>query len=152
MKINKIFVLILFVCSLFIFLSCNGNNSCGKKEEVVTYKDGTYEGRSQDHTADSDGVGSGYSTCTIVIEDNKIVSCEVIMYELDGTIKDENYGSGYSKDNQIKAQKAIQAASRYASQLVNTNSVKDVDAISGATITYSEFIEAVNDALSKAKE
>ena len=74
------------------------------------------------------------------------------MYELDGTLKDESYGADLSKENRLKAQKAVQSAEKYASRLVEAGGLDGVDAISGATISYNEFIEAVNNALSKAAE
>ena len=127
--------------------------ACGEKEEAASYKDGVYEGRSLDHAADSDGVGSGYGVATIEIKDNKIISCEFKMYELDGTLKDETYGSDLSKENRIKAQKAVQSAAKYAAALVESGSLNNgVEVISGATISYNEFLEAVQDALNKAKE
>ena len=72
------------------------------------------------------------------------------MYELDGTMKDESYGADLSKENRLKAQKAVQSADKYAALLIKSGSIDGVDAISGATISCSEFKEAVNDALSKA--
>ena len=132
-------------------LACLTLLSCTPQEENINYKDGTFTGESQKHEADEDGVGAGYATCTITISDNTIVACEISLYELDGTLKDENYGKEYSQDNYIKAQKAVQAANKYAPDLLKYGNLKDVDVISGATITYSEFKEAVDDALNKAK-
>ena len=141
---------IVFLGIVFLFLGVL--SSCGSQEDKVNYKDGTYEGKSENHTADNDGVGAGYAICIIEIKDNKITSCDFKLYELDGTLKDEKYGSEYSKENYIKAQKAIQSATKYAKSLVESSNINSVDVISGATITYSEFKEAVNNALNKAKE
>ena len=127
--------------------ACGGSSSTPAS---VTYADGTYTGRSEDHEEDESGNGAGYGEVVIVIENNEIVSCEFTMYELDGTVKDETYGSGLSQENRLKAQKAVQSAPKYAEMLVEGGSLDDVDAISGATISYSEFVEAVNDALSQA--
>lgn len=123
--------------------SCSGKNPS-------QYKDGTYTGRSTDFEADESGNGAGYGEVEITIKDNKIVDCSFKMYELDGTLKDEDYGSDLSDENRLKAQKAVQSAERYAALLVAKGSLDDVDAISGATISYNEFTEAVNDALNKA--
>lgn len=128
--------------------SCSSSSSSSFSIPNETYKDGTYEGQSEKHDADSDGVASGYAVVVLTIESSKLTSCKFTMYELDGTVKDEHYGENYSKENYVKAQKAIQAGKVYAQYLVEKNSV---DVISGATITYSEFKEAVNDALAKAK-
>ena len=136
-----------------LFIACLGSISlCScSSSEPVSYADGTYEGRSLDHTSDSDGNGAGYATCSLTIKESKIEKCTFLLYELDGTLKDENYGIDNSKENYLKAQKAVQAATQYAKQLVEKNDLDGVKVISGATITFTEFQEAVDDALSKAK-
>ena len=137
--------------------ACGGGDSAGSSggstagaSASATYWDGTYIGRSEDHDEDESGNGSGYGEVVLVIENNEIVSCEFTMYELEGTVKDETYGADLSQENRLKAQKAVQSAPRYASMLVESGSLDGIDAISGATISYSEFVEAVNDALSQA--
>ena len=92
----------------------------------------------------------------LTLEGGKITACEFTTYELDGTLKDENYGlisDGQvgNKDFYNKAQKAIQAASVYAGQLVETGDVEKIDVISGATYNYNDFKDAVRDALRKAE-
>ncbi len=129
---------------------CGGSGS-------AKYKDGTYEGQSEVYEND-DGTedGNGYGVVTLTIKDNAITECEYKTYEPDGTLKDENYGmqSGNvaNKDFFRKAQKAVAACDEYASQLIQSGRVEDVDAISGATVNYNEFVEAANRALDKAKE
>ena len=71
---------------------------------------------------------------------------------IDGTLKDETYGAELSSENRLKAQKAVQSADKYAAMLVDRGSLEEVDVISGATISYNEFVEAVKDALSKAEK
>jgi major membrane immunogen (membrane-anchored lipoprotein) len=120
------------------------------------YADGTYTGRSSVYENDEDeGNGNGYGVVTLTIKDNTIVECSYQTYEPDGTLKDEDYGmqegSVANRDYYNKAQKAIAACEVYAQQLVDTNNVRDVDAISGATINYDNFTEAVLDALDQAK-
>ena len=121
--------------------------ACGNSGEKTatsgSYKDGTYSGRSQDHAADESGNGAGYGTVELTVRDNKITACTFQMFEPDGTLKDDQYGAELSKENRLKAQKAVQAGQKYAAGLT--------DAISGATISYQEFQEAVEDALTKAK-
>ena len=129
---------------------------CGGKKEV-TYVDGTYEGQSEPHEGDEEGNGDGYGVVRLTLEGGKITACEFTTYELDGTLKDENYGlisDGQvgNKDFYNKAQKAIQAASVYAGQLVETGDIKKIDAISGATFNYNDFKDAVRDALNQARE
>ena len=57
-----------------------------------------------------------------------------------------------NKDYYNKAQKANAACEEYAKMLVQNGQLKGIDAISGATINYNEFVEAVNDALAQAAE
>ena len=124
--------------------------SCSGEQKSVSYTDGTYTGRSSDFKEDESGNGAGYGEVEIEIKDNRITACTFKMYELDGTLKDESYGVDLSKENRLKAQKAVQSADKYAALLIKSGSIDGVDAISGATISCSEFKEAVNDALSKA--
>ena len=138
--------LLLIAClGLFVFML----SACGREAEP-SYADGVYTGRSSDFQADESGNGAGYGEVELEIRDGKIVSCTFKLYELDGTLKDDSYGADLSRENRLKAQKAVQSASKYAAMLVKAGSVDGVDTISGATISYSEFLEAVNDALTKA--
>ena len=57
-----------------------------------------------------------------------------------------------NKDYYNKAQKANAACAEYASMLVQNGQLDGIDAISGATINYDEFREAVENALAGAKE
>jgi major membrane immunogen (membrane-anchored lipoprotein) len=128
-------------------------SGCGSK----SYADGTYTGQSSVYESDEDeGNGNGYGVVTLTIADNEIVACTYLTYEPDGTLKDEDYGlqdgSVANRDYYNKAQKAIAACAVYAEDLVQTNDVKKVDAISGATINYNNFKEAVKDALKQAAQ
>ncbi len=123
---------------------------CGSKN----YADGTYTGQSSVYESD-DSNGNGYGVVTLTIKDNTITECTYETYEPDGTLKDSDYGMQdgeiANRDYYNKAQKAIAACEKYANQLVETNDVSEVDAITGATINYNNFKEAVKDALSKAE-
>ena len=92
---------------------------------------------------------------SLTIKDNRITECVFTTYELDGSVKDENYGmvdgEVKNKDFYNKAQKAIAAAPVYAQQLVETNDISKVDGISGATYNYNDFKDAVRAALKKAQ-
>ncbi|MBR4182692.1 MAG: FMN-binding protein [Lachnospiraceae bacterium] len=123
----------------------------------VAYKDGTYEAQSSVyHTEDGSDEGNGYGVVTITIKDGKISDCVFKTYEEDGTEKGEDYGKEdgriANKDFYNKAQKANAACAEYAAMLVQNGQLKGIDAISGATINYNEFTEAVNNALSQARE
>lgn len=138
---------------VFGLVGCSSSkNSSDTVQTAAAYKDGTYTGRSEDHGEDEDGNGSGYGVIEVEFKDNKVVSCTFTMYELDGTVKDENYGSDLSQENRLKAQKAVQACEKYAAMLTEMQTPGDVDAISGATIAHSEFVEALNDVLAQAAE
>ena len=126
--------------------------SCSGEQKSVSYKDGTYTGRSSDFKEDESGNGAGYGEVSIKIENNKITACTFKMYNLDGTLKDESYGADLSRENRLKAQKAVQSANKYASALIGKSSAEDIDAISGATISCKEFKEAVGNALKKAEK
>ena len=74
------------------------------------------------------------------------------MYNLDGSLKDESYGSELSRENRLKAQKAVQSAEKYAAAVIGKDSADDIDVLSGATISCNEFKEAISDALKNAAE
>lgn len=123
---------------------------------AVSYADGTYQGKSSVYEGDEDGSGAGYGEVSITITGGKITAAEFHTYEPDGTLKDENYGKQdgeiANRDFYNKAQRAVQGSAKYAEILVSRGDPKEVDAISGATISFNEFQEAVSDALSKAKQ
>lgn len=139
--------------SLLALTGCGSSKSSKEK----TYADGTYEGTSDvyiNEDEDSDD-GNGYGVVTITIEDNKITACTYQTYEVDGNLKDEEYGKEggviANKDYYSKAQKAVAACEKYAESLVESGSLDEVDGISGATVNYNEFKEAVEAALAQAE-
>ncbi len=124
---------------------------------AVSYMDGTYEARSAEYiNEDGSEEGNGYGVVTVTIKDGAIADCTFRTYELDGTVKGEDYGmksgSIANKDFYNKAQKAVGACEKYAEQLVLAGSVDGVDAISGATINYRQFVEAADAALAQAEQ
>ena len=129
------------------------STACGEKN----YADGTYSERSSEYVSD-DGTtdGNGYGVVTLTIQNNQITECEFKTYELNGTLKDAEYGKENgeiaNKDFYNKAQKAVGACDEYAKALVQKGNIKAVDAISGATVNYSEFQEAVKLALKQAEQ
>ena len=128
-----------------------------------SYADGTYtaqssifEGLEDEEFEEYGENGDGYGVVTITIKDNVIVDCEFTTYTPDGEVKDEEYGK---KDGEIanqdyynKAQRAVKGSQEYAKQLAAKGDLKQVDAVSGATISYDEFKEAVKEALKQAKK
>ena len=146
---KRILPILSAVLLLSVFLT-----GCGS----ANYADGTYEAQSSIYEGldEEDTDGAGYGVVKITIEDNVIVACEFQTYEPDGTLKDEDYGKQNgeiaNQDYYNKAQRAVQASQNYAEQLAAKGSLDEVDAISGATISYGEFQEAVREALKQAKQ
>ncbi|MBR1423648.1 MAG: FMN-binding protein [Ruminococcus sp.] len=128
--------------------------ACGDK----TYKDGTYTARSSEHISDDSASdeGNGYGEVEITIKDGKISACTFKTYEIDGTPKGEDYGKEggeiKNKDYYQRAQRANKACENYARQLVAKGELDGVDLVTGATINYNEFKEAVEAALKQAEK
>ena len=127
---------------------------CGGEK---TYADGTYSGQSEVYQSeDGSEEGNGYGVVTITIKDNVVTDCVFEMYMEDGTLKGEDYGK---KNGEIAnegfykmAQNAVLACAEYASMLVANGGTEGIDAISGATINYHEFLEAADQALAEAEQ
>lgn len=132
-------------------VACLGLAACGGSGSGEL-QDGIYTGQSSEYEGDAVD-GAGYGVATITIEDGAITACTFETYELDGTLKDENYGISLSgnENKHTKAQTAVQACEQYAAALVEAGSLDGVDAISGATVNYAQFQEAVDDALAQAR-
>jgi|AGTN01.3.fsa_nt_gi Major membrane immunogen, membrane-anchored lipoprotein len=138
-KLRNAAIVIALMTILLAILSLSG---CGKKE----FKDGTYTGQSG-----KDDKGA-YGVVTITIKDNVVTECTFVTYKSDGTVKDKTYGSGGSEEMYEKAQLAVDAMSKYAADMKGKIDPDDVEVVTGATIAYGQFNEAVNDALEKAKK
>ncbi len=145
--ISKKFLALTVMCTVAA-MSLTG---CGTSK---SYNDGTYTGKSSVY--ENDGEGDGYGEVSITIEGGKITECEFNTYEADGTLKDEDYGKQNgeiaNKDFYSKAQKALLGSKEYAKLLVETGDYHSIDAISGATISYDQFMEAVANALDEAEK
>ncbi|HAM16206.1 MAG TPA: hypothetical protein DCP91_10215 [Eggerthellaceae bacterium] len=136
------------VLGIAALLGLAGCGSGGSASSAKALKDGTYEGKSAVHESHTDG--DGYGTIQITVEGGNIASVDFKAFQVDGTPKDKNYG----KDGAYYgvAQKAAATADEYAAALVEKGYVEDVDVISGATFMHDQFVEAAEDALSKAAE
>jgi major membrane immunogen (membrane-anchored lipoprotein) len=117
---------------------------CGKQN----YADGTYTGKSG---PDDDGA---LGEVTLTIAGGKISACVFVTRQKDGSVKDQHYGKINGEiSNQSyyeKAQLAVEAMKKYAADLGRTGSLDGVEAVSGATISYNQFTEAVEEALEQA--
>jgi major membrane immunogen (membrane-anchored lipoprotein) len=136
-------------CCLFVVLTAMLMTAmllagCGKKE----YRDGTYTGKSG---PDDDGA---FGEATLTVAEGKISACVFVTRQKDGSVKDENYGKINGEiSNQSyyeKAQLAVEAMKKYAADLGRAGSLDGVEAVSGATISYNQFTEAVEEALEQA--
>ncbi len=146
--IKKITAAAAALSALMMLSGCGG---------TVSYNDGTYEAKSAEYINDDGSEeGNGYGIVKITISGGVISDCEFRTYELDGTQKGEEYGkkqgSIANKDFYNKAQKAVAACDKYASDLVAAGDLNLVDAVSGATINYQQFTEAAAEALGKAEK
>jgi major membrane immunogen (membrane-anchored lipoprotein) len=94
------------------------------------------------------------STKAVAIQDGKITGCTFATYEKDGTAKGADYGkvNGEISNRAYydKAQLAVRAMRTYAEELPHKQKLRAVDSISGATIAYNQFNEAVLAALEDA--
>ena len=147
-RMGKAFLLITLLAALAL-------TGCGSK----SYADGTYTAQSMVYEGIEDEEfgeeGDGYGVVTITIRDNVITECEFTTYMTDGTVKDSEYGKQNgeiaNQDYYNKAQRAVRASQNYAEQLAAKGDLDGVDVISGATISYDEFVEAVQLALKDAE-
>jgi major membrane immunogen (membrane-anchored lipoprotein) len=119
---------------------------CGKS----TLKDGVYTGRSG-----IDDTGA-WGEVTITISGGQVAGCQFVTRQKDGTTKDENYGKVNgeisNRDFYDKAQLAVRAMEQYARTYQETGDLRKVEAVSGATIAFDQFNEAVELALEGAKK
>ncbi|MHB9296706.1 hypothetical protein PilKf_02481 [Pillotina sp. SPG140] len=130
----------LLLTAALIISACRGGS----------YKDGVFTG-----TSSKDDTGA-YGEVQITISSGKVSGCAFVTHQKDGTVKDENYGkvngSISNQDYYDKAQLAVRAMAEYARQFVETGTLRAVDAVSGATNSYNQFLEAAETALNQAKK
>jgi major membrane immunogen (membrane-anchored lipoprotein) len=119
---------------------------CGK----AVYQDGVYAGKSG-----PDDTGS-WGEVTVTITDGRVSGCEFITRQKDGTIKGDDYGKVNgeisNRDFYDKAQLAVRAMAQYAAAYRETGDLGELDAVSGATVSYNQFVEAVEAALEGARK
>lgn len=94
---------------------------CGKKDEAI-YTPGTYEGRGQGH--------AGTMVVNVTVTESKIEKIDIVEFS----------------DSEF----AVEPANQLVKKILDANS-GDVDAVAGASLTSKGILEAVNDALSKAR-
>lgn len=133
---------LLFILSLCLILT-----GCGSG-----YTDGTYEAKSSLYEGDTSQniPGGDYGIVKLRIEDGKIAECTYEMYDPNSVLKGNEYGKDAGDEVYQIAQRSVQAGKKYADQLVEKQSLDEVDAISGATTAHTQFVEAAEKALSQA--
>lgn len=118
--------------------------------DLSDVKDGTYNAES---TSDN---FMGKGRIAISIQNHKIVSVNYIGLDPEGKMKASDYGKTNGQvENPAyykKAQLAVTANTAYAEQLLQVQELAKIDAISGATVSYQQFIEAAKTALMEAKK
>lgn len=117
--------------------------SCSKSS---TIKDGVYEG-----SASSEGDTKSTVNVKITIKDMKITEVNAQEFDKNNKIKDEEYGKKSGENNYKLAQKAVNGFKKYPEMLIKVQNIDEVDSISGSTVSYKLFKEAVKNALEKAK-
>lgn len=146
-------LLVIAAMAVSLLTGCGGprkDSPAAAKEQAKSYKDGTYTAKSSPDERGAIG------EITLVIEKGKISKADYKGIMKDGKIKDIDYGKTNGKiENQEfykKAQNAVKAIPTYPAKLVETQDVAKIDAISGATVSYNQFAEAVKKALEQARQ
>ena len=144
---KKIFIIL---CAALVLSACNKGTDAPKSDaKKINLPDGVYTKESE-----KDEWG-GYVKVSLTVKDGVITEASMDQLNKDGSIQDENYGK---TDGEIKnpglykiAQEAIQNAEKYPQVLVEKGSLDEVEAISGATVSYNLFRDAVNKILEENK-
>ena len=121
------------------------NNVEKTTEEALELKEGTYTGKSSE-----DDFG-GHMEVTITVADGKISNTEVKNLQKYGSEKGEDYGKEAGEEGHKTAQMTLEASQIYGQELTEKGSVEEVEAVTGATQSYNQFVEAANDAINQAK-
>lgn len=149
MKMLKSYTLFGLMAAALCFLGCGKKENTEVKPAAVHYTDGTYKAVS---SIKDDWGGS--AEITVTIKDGKIIACEFLSYEKDGSLKGEDYGKvdGVIKNAGLYkiAQAAIEKAGQYGTRLLETQRLDKVDALAGATVSYKLFQNAAQLALEQA--
>ena len=106
----------------------------------VEYDDGIYEGRGADWEY-------GYETAEVTIVNGQITEVILRRMQLDGTEVDYEEWTGANDRPDLK-----QMRIDMANEIIAQQSVENVDAFTGATVTTVNWINAVEEALDKANK
>ena len=145
----------LFICAVAGVTVLGGCGSSGENEKGNALNPGVYTGQSS--TAD-DEEGGGYAIVKLTVgDDNKIENVTFDTFEKNGKKKFTENGAPADPESDdpeyLKMMKdAWEACETYRTQFLETGDTGKIDAISGATLSYDQFKEAVDIALQKASE
>jgi major membrane immunogen (membrane-anchored lipoprotein) len=113
------------------------------------YTDGVYGGESS-----PDDTGA-WGVVTLTIAGGRVADCVYVARQKDGTVKDADYGKVNgevsNQDLYNRAQIAVRAMGQYARSFRESGDLRKVAAVSGATVSFNQFTEAVEAALKKAR-
>jgi major membrane immunogen (membrane-anchored lipoprotein) len=134
------------IFTITVTVLCIALAGCGS----APLKDGTYTAESD---ADDDGA---WARVTITVQQGKVADTVFVTLQKDGTVKAEDYGKINGEiSNQTfydKAQLAVRAMKQYEEQFKAAGELSAVEAVSGATIAYNQFMEAAGAALEDARK
>ena len=154
MKKKILSMLLAGFTGVIVLSGCSGK-TVTVDEKTTRLNPGTYTGQS---SKSDDEKAGGYTIVKLTIgEDNRITDVQLEIYDANGKNKfSEDYGKTYGEITDEEAYKTAQNAAKiakqYAEQYMATQSLSEVDVITGATISYDQFIEASDIALHKASE
>lgn len=145
--IRKITTASFGVLGALILGACSPSNLV---DMSIPLRDGQYSAASN---ADDQGA---IGTIDITVEGGKIVEASFTTARSDGTLKDENYGKTRNgevsnQDYYNRAQWAVESYTKYSEQLVEVQDPTEVDTISGASVAYSQFLQAALRAVYQAQ-
>ncbi|MDR3349088.1 MAG: FMN-binding protein [Acidaminococcales bacterium] len=144
-KLTEIAAQACLVAALAFAAGCGSGAGAG-------YKDGVYRAVS---SKDQRGA---YGEITITVKGGEISDSKYVTYlkEGEGKIKDQDYGKVNgaisNRDFYNKAQFAVKAMQLYNDKLKQNKTPKGIDALSGATESYRQFMEAADKALKAAQK
>lgn len=143
MKYKSLLLICVLFASLMLAAGCGGSSD-------AQYKDGVFKAISS-----NDDKGA-YGEVTVTVKDGQVTDCQFVTYKKDGTIKGEDYGKVNgaitNRDYYEKAQLSVRAMQKYADDFKKAKSLKGVEAVTGATVSYNQFVEAIDKALAQAKK
>ncbi len=155
MKTQRALLVLIGAMTFSLLTGCGSQSAtehsehAGHEQAPPAYKDGTYTATSSPD--DKGAVGE----VNLTVRQGKIVQADYRGIQKDGKVKDAEYGKTNGKieneDFYSKAQKAVKGAATYGPKLVEAQDLAKVDAVSGATVSYQQFIESGHKALDQAQ-